>query len=62
MKEVFDPPPLKIRIFKGHSGELIKDPGAKKQRKRKKKMRKEKSKQTKLAIDEGTILLNLKNL
>merc|ERR1712098_233097 len=42
--EDIEPPPLKIRIFKGHSGELINEKEAKRSRKRKKKTEKQKSK------------------
>jgi len=47
-KEDIEPPPLKIRIFKGHSGELINEKEAKRSRKRKKKTEKQKAKIAKL--------------
>ena len=58
MEKDVEPPALKIRIFKGHSGELINDNEARQHRKRKKKIRKEKSKLAKLAIEKGIISKN----
>ena len=48
-----EPPALKIRIFKGYSGELINEKEAKRIRKRKKKIEKQKVKMAKLSLDTG---------
>eukprot|EP00092_Neocalanus_flemingeri_P026361 GFUD01028577.1.p1 GENE.GFUD01028577.1~~GFUD01028577.1.p1 ORF type:complete len:1214 (+),score=381.50 GFUD01028577.1:175-3642(+) len=48
-----EPPTLKIRIFKGNSGELINEKEAKRIRKRKKKMEKQKVKMAKLTSDKA---------
>ena len=53
MDEDVEPPALKIRIFKGHSGELINDKEAKHKRKRQKKMRRQKSKLAKMTSNTG---------
>ena len=50
-----EPPALKIRIFKGNSGELINEKEAKRIRKRKKKIEKQKVKMAKLSLDTGEI-------
>ena len=49
--EEIEPPPLKIRIFKGRSGELINEKAAKRTKKRKKKAEKQKTKMVKLNSD-----------
>eukprot|EP00092_Neocalanus_flemingeri_P004533 GFUD01004883.1.p1 GENE.GFUD01004883.1~~GFUD01004883.1.p1 ORF type:complete len:1386 (+),score=410.73 GFUD01004883.1:97-4254(+) len=48
-----EPPALKIRIFKGNSGELINEKEAKRIRKRKKKMEKQKVKMAKISSDKA---------
>eukprot|EP00092_Neocalanus_flemingeri_P018869 GFUD01020432.1.p1 GENE.GFUD01020432.1~~GFUD01020432.1.p1 ORF type:complete len:1159 (-),score=350.55 GFUD01020432.1:166-3561(-) len=48
-----EPPTLKIRIFKGNSGELINEKEAKRIRKRKKKMEKQKVKMAKISSDKA---------
>ena len=58
MEKDVEPPELKIRIFKGNSGELINENEARQQRKRKKKMKKEKSKKAKLIIEKGISKMN----
>ena len=53
IEEDLEPPALKIRIFKGHSGELINEKEAKRTKKRKKKTEKQKAKLAKLSIQKG---------
>ena len=51
--EKLKPPPLKIRIFKGHSGELINSEEAKRTKKRKKKTEKQNAKMARLNLEKG---------
>ena len=46
-------PPLKIRIFKGHSGELINGEEAKRTNKRKKTTEMKKAKMARLTLEKG---------
>ena len=55
IKEHIEPPALKIRIFKGYSGELINEKEAKPMRKRKKKTEKPKVKVAKATFAKGNI-------
>ena len=48
-----EPPPLKIRIFKGNSGELINEKEARRSKKRKKRTQKDKEKVKKIATEKG---------
>ena len=52
-QENLEPPPLKIRIFKGHSGELINEEEAKRTKKRKKKTQRKKAKIARLNLEKG---------
>jgi len=48
-----EPPPLKIRIFKGNSGELINEKEARRSKKRKKQTQKDKEKVKKIATEKA---------
>ena len=58
IEENLEPPALKIRIFKGHSGELINEKEAKQTKKRKKKTDKQKAKLAKLSLQKGKCKLS----
>ena len=60
--EGLDPPLLKIRIFKGNSGELINGEETKRTKKRKKKTEKQKTKMAKLMLEKGKTIWFLINV
>ena len=59
IEEGLDPPLLKIRIFKGNSGELINGEETKQTKKRKKKTEKQKTKMAKLLLEKGNTIWSL---